>query len=37
MTDLDVQNAAAKAGDMVNPTFLAASMIEERARTSSKP
>jgi magnesium transporter len=31
MTDLDVQDGAAKADDMANPTFLAASMIEERA------
>jgi len=31
MTDLDVQDAAAKADNMVNPAFLAASMIEERA------
>ena len=31
MTDLDVQDAAAKADDMANPVFLAASMIEERA------
>ena len=31
MTDLDVQDSAAKADDMVNPAFLAASMIEERA------
>src|SRR6202051_825911 len=31
MTDLDVQDAAAKTDDMVNPAFLAASMIEERA------
>ena len=31
MTDLDVQYAAAKADDMANPAFLAASMIEERA------
>src|ERR1700716_4680134 len=31
MTDLDVQDAAAKANDMANPSFLAASMIEERA------
>ncbi|SHH06291.1 magnesium transporter [Bradyrhizobium erythrophlei] len=31
MTDLDVQDAAAKADDMANPAFLAASMIEERA------
>jgi Mg/Co/Ni transporter MgtE len=30
MTDLDVQGAA-KADNMVNPAFLAASMIEERA------
>jgi hypothetical protein len=29
MTDLDVQDAAAKADNMVNPAFLAASMIEE--------
>src|SRR5712672_624800 len=31
MTDLDVQDAVAKAYDMANPLFLAASMIEERA------
>jgi magnesium transporter len=31
MTDLNVQYAAAKADDMANPAFLAASMIEERA------
>jgi hypothetical protein len=31
MTDLDVQGAAAKADNMVNPAFLAASMIDERA------
>jgi magnesium transporter len=31
MTDPDVQDAAAKADDMANPAFLAASMIEERA------
>jgi magnesium transporter len=31
MTDLDVQDAVAKADDMANPAFLAASMIEERA------
>ena len=31
MTDLHVQDAAAKTDNMVNPTFLAASMIEERA------
>ena len=31
MTDLDVQDAAAKADDMANTAFLAASMIEERA------
>ena len=31
MTDLDVQDAAATADNMVNPAFLAASMIEERA------
>src|SRR6266852_45173 len=31
MTDLDVQDAAAKADNMVNPAFLATSMIEERA------
>src|ERR1700680_1708250 len=31
MTDLDVQDAEAKANDMANPSFLAASMIEERA------
>src|SRR6202045_4132783 len=31
MTDLDVQDAAAKADNMVNPAFLAARMIEERA------
>src|SRR5476649_739413 len=31
MTDLDVQDPAAKPEDMVNPAFLAASMIEERA------
>src|SRR5712664_887657 len=31
MTDLDVQDAAAKADNMVDPAFLAASMIEERA------
>src|SRR5580692_8350941 len=31
MTNLDVQDAAAKADDMANPAFLAASMIEERA------
>src|SRR3982074_3446333 len=31
MTDLDVQDAAAKADKMGNPAFLAASMIEERA------
>src|SRR5258706_3159260 len=31
MTDLDVEDAAAKADDMTNPVFLAASMIEERA------
>jgi len=32
MTDLDVQDAAAKADNMVNPAFLAASVIDERAR-----
>jgi magnesium transporter len=31
MTDLDVQDAAAKADNMANPAFLAASVIEERA------
>src|ERR1700676_4994368 len=31
MTDLDVQDPAAKTDHMVNPAFLAASMIEERA------
>jgi magnesium transporter len=31
MTDLDGQDAAAKADNMANPAFLAASMIEERA------
>jgi magnesium transporter len=31
MTDPDVQDAAAKADDMANPAFLAASMIDERA------
>src|SRR3979490_708063 len=31
MTDIDVQDAAVKADNMVNPAFLAASMIEERA------
>jgi magnesium transporter len=31
MTDLDVRDPAAKTADMVNPAFLAASMIEERA------
>ena len=31
MTDLGVQDAAAKADNMVNPAFLAASMIDERA------
>src|ERR1700730_13831061 len=31
MTDLDVQDAAAKANNTANPSFLAASMIEERA------
>src|SRR5258708_8686989 len=31
MTGLDVQDPAAKADNMVNPAFLAASMIEERA------
>src|SRR3984893_16422097 len=31
MTDLDVHDPAAKANNMVNPAFLAASMIEERA------
>src|SRR5258708_13051925 len=31
MTDLDVQDAAAKADQLVNPAFLVASMIEERA------
>src|SRR6478609_1432205 len=31
MTDLDGQEAAAKADNMVNPALLAASMIEERA------
>src|SRR6202165_5206425 len=31
MTDLDVRDAEAKANDMANPAFLAASMIEERA------
>jgi Mg/Co/Ni transporter MgtE len=31
MTDLDLQDPAAKADSMVNPAFLAASMIEERA------
>src|ERR1700738_2124135 len=31
MTDLGVQDAAAKADHMVNPAFLAASMIDERA------
>jgi magnesium transporter len=31
MTDLDVRDPVAKAGNMANPAFLAASMIEERA------
>jgi magnesium transporter len=31
MTDLDVQDPAAKPDDMINPAFLAASMIDERA------
>jgi magnesium transporter len=31
MTDPDLQDAAAKADDMANPAFLAASMLEERA------
>src|SRR5712675_2025333 len=31
MSDLDIQDAAVKADNMVNPTFLATSMIEERA------
>jgi hypothetical protein len=31
MTDLNVHDAVAKADDMANPAFLAASMIEERA------
>src|ERR1700716_4172925 len=31
MIDLDVQDSAAKADNMVNPAFLAASMLEERA------
>src|ERR1700739_4344705 len=31
MTDLDVQDAAAKADHMVDPTSLAASMIDERS------
>src|ERR1700745_3887715 len=31
MSDLDVQKAAGNADDMVDPAFLAASMIEERA------
>src|ERR1700676_5218805 len=31
MTELDVQEPVAKANDMANPSFLAASMIEERA------
>jgi len=31
MADLDVQEPAAKADDMISPAFLAASMIEERA------
>jgi magnesium transporter len=31
MADLDVQGAAAKADNMVNPAFLAASMVDERA------
>ncbi|MHB8267066.1 magnesium transporter [Bradyrhizobium sp.] len=31
MTEPDVQDAVAKADDMANPAFLAASMIEERA------
>src|ERR1700732_302573 len=31
MTDLGVQDAAAKADNMVNPAILAASMIDERA------
>ena len=31
MTDLDVQDAVAKANNVANPAFLAASMIEERA------
>src|SRR3981081_3313753 len=31
MTDIDVQDAAATADNMVNPAFLATSMIEERA------
>ena len=31
MTELDVQEPVAKADDMANPAFLAASMIEERA------
>jgi magnesium transporter len=31
MTDPDIQDAVAKADDMANPAFLAASMMEERA------
>src|ERR1700681_935685 len=31
MTDLDVRDAEAKANNMANPSFLAASMLEERA------
>jgi magnesium transporter len=31
MTDLDVQDPAAKPDDMINPAFLAASMLDERA------
>ncbi len=31
MTDLDVHDPAAKPDDMINPAFLAASMIDERA------
>src|SRR6195952_4552688 len=31
MTNLDIQDPVAKAGNMANPAFLAASMLEERA------
>jgi hypothetical protein len=31
MTDLGVRDSAAEADDMVNPAFLAASMIDQRS------